>query len=109
MGEMGVVHSVPELAGVSSQHTPPCLQARCPLKMMMTSLSTPCILWRTTRTLKFHGMVMLRLRAGTSEVQVVPDRAHPTADLLLIWIPLIPTIPGDLTTADPRSLLPTTG
>lgn len=85
MGEgAAVVYSVPELVGVSSQHTPPCLQARCPLKMMMTSPSTPCILWRMTRTLTLHGMVMLRLRTGTREVQVVRSRAHPTADLWLI-------------------------
>lgn len=76
-------------------------KAKCPLKMMTISLSTPCILWRTTRTLKFHGMVMLRLRAGTREVQisapyhwmrapVLPIPCDGTIELCLVAQPVIP-------------------
>lgn len=84
MGETDAVYSIPEPAGTSSKHTPPCLQARYPLKMTTTSLSTRCILWKTTRTPRFLGMAMVIARAGTREVQVVADEAHPIADLLLI-------------------------
>lgn len=76
-------------------------KARCPLKMTMTSLSTLCILWRTTRSLKFHGMVKPRLRAGTREVQisapypwmrapVLPIPCAGTIELCLVAQPVIP-------------------
>lgn len=84
MGETDAIYFIPEPAGTSSKHTPPCLQARYPLKMTTTSLSTRCILWKTTRTPRFLGMAMVIARAGTREVQVVAHEAHPIADLLIL-------------------------
>lgn len=78
---------------------------------MTTSLSTPCILWRTTRTLKFHGMVMPRLRAGTIEAQIsapchwmrVPVLPIPCAGTIELYLVAQRVIP--LSTVAARGML----